>query len=147
MPLLALSNHSSYRLVDKIAYYAYVLRMKIMYMYSVFSRVLARIFSMVHADYWDNSFCFCTGASSTFVSYDNTNESFIDHILLPIEQLHCVLLCEICDDEALNVSRHRPVVCQVRVPTQYSEYAMSNPVSDSGIINLKKGRRGYYTKI
>ena len=25
----------------------------------------------------------CTGASFTFVSYDNTSESFIDHILFP----------------------------------------------------------------
>ena len=38
-----------------------------------------------------NTMEFCTGASSTFVSYDNTSESLIDHILLPIEQLHCVL--------------------------------------------------------
>ena len=61
----------------------------------------------------------------------------VDHFLLPIKQLHCVS-CEICDDEALNVSRHRPIVCQVRVPTQHSEYAMSNPISDSGIINWKR---------
>lgn len=83
-----------------------------------------------------NTMEFCSGASSTFVSYDNKNESLIDHILLPVEQLLCVLSCEICDDEALNVSRHRPIICQVRVPNQQPEYAISNPVSC--IINWKR---------
>ena len=74
-----------------------------------------------------NTMDFCVGAPSTFVSYDNTCESLIDHILFPIEQLQCVLACEICDEEALNVSRHRPVVSEVRLPTQDTEYTMRDP--------------------
>ena len=85
-----------------------------------------------------NTMDFCVGASSTFVSYDNTHESLIDHILFPIEELYCVTACEICDDEALNVSRHRPVVCEVRLPTQGTEYTMCGPVSDFCNINWKR---------
>ena len=59
----------------------------------------------------------CAGASSSFVSYDNSTESLIDHILFPVEKLLYVNQCEICDDDCLNVSRHRPIACQIRIPT------------------------------
>ena len=59
---------------------------------------------------------FCTGARSSFVSYDNSAESLIDHILFPVEKLLYVNECEICDDDCLNVSRHRPIFCQLRLP-------------------------------
>ena len=34
----------------------------------------------------------------------------IDHILLPIEKYDLVTSCEILDDDALNVSNHRPIL-------------------------------------
>ena len=54
----------------------------------------------------------CTGARSSFVSYDNSAESLIDHIIFPVEKLLYVNNCEICDADCLNVSRHRPNLCQ-----------------------------------
>lgn len=68
-----------------------------------------------------NTLDICTGARSSFVSYDNTCESIIDHILFPIETVHYVYSCEICMGDALNVSRHRPVICRIRIPAQSAE--------------------------
>ena len=45
----------------------------------------------------------CTGARPSFVSYDNSAESLIDHIIFPVEKLLHVNECEICDDDCLNV--------------------------------------------
>ena len=59
-----------------------------------------------------NTLQLCTGASSSYVSYDGSSESLIFHILFPVDNIDLVSRCEICDDDALNVSRHRPVVCQ-----------------------------------
>ena len=64
-----------------------------------------------------NTLEYCTGARSSFVPYDNKNETLIDHILLLTEQLNYVRTCDICVDNALNVSRHRPVLCQLNIPT------------------------------
>ena len=58
----------------------------------------------------------CTGARSSFVSYDNSAESLIDHIIFPVEKFLYVNECEICDHDCLNVSRHRPIFCQLRLP-------------------------------
>lgn len=58
----------------------------------------------------------CVGAASTFVSYDGSSESMIDHIILCAESYDTVVRCEILDDSAMNVSRHRPVVCDVLLP-------------------------------
>ena len=63
-----------------------------------------------------NTLQLCTGASSSYVSYDGSSESLIDHILFPVDNTDLVSRCEICDDDTLNVSRHRPVVCQVNIP-------------------------------
>lgn len=68
-----------------------------------------------------NTMNFCTGAKSTFVSYDNKSESLIDHILFPVEQVHYIQACEICVDDVLNVSRHRPLRCRIRMPVQHPE--------------------------
>ena len=48
-----------------------------------------------------NTLDFCTGARSSFVSYDNMSETLIDHILFPIENVQLLSSCEICDDDAL----------------------------------------------
>ena len=59
----------------------------------------------------------CNGAKSTFVTYDGRHESLIDHILVPIEKSRKVSHCEIIHDNALNVSRHRPVHCALELPS------------------------------
>ena len=57
-----------------------------------------------------------SGASASFVSYGGLYESLIDHILLPTQRLDTVVYCTIQDDDVLNVSRHRPVICCLQVP-------------------------------
>ena len=57
----------------------------------------------------------CTGAMSTYVSYSGEQYFMIDHILLPIEKYDLVTSCEILDDDALNVSNHRPICCHVNL--------------------------------
>ena len=64
-----------------------------------------------------NTLNICEGAKSSFVSYDGSSESLIDHIILPIERTDSISKCEILDDNCLNVSRHRPVICSVNIPT------------------------------
>ncbi len=58
----------------------------------------------------------CVGAKSTYVSYDKRSESLIDHICLPVEKQDCIVYCRILDDNCLNVSNHRPVVCSLKLP-------------------------------
>ena len=56
------------------------------------------------------------GAKSSYVSYDGRYESLLDHIIIPSDKLDLVESCEICEDDCLNVSRHRPVFCQLKLP-------------------------------
>ena len=82
-----------------------------------------------------NTLELCTGARSSFVSYDNTCETLIDHILCPIEHVQLLRSCEICDDDALNVSRHRPVIAQLHIPILVSD----TPIVEHSVnINWKK---------
>ncbi len=67
-----------------------------------------------------NTLDICTGAKSTFVSYNGEHESLIDHIIVPIGSVDLVNACEILDDNELNVSRHRPVSCIIALPN-YSD--------------------------
>lgn len=53
----------------------------------------------------------CTGASATFVSYCGDFKSTIDHIVVPVESLDLLSICSVLDDDALNVSTHRPILC------------------------------------
>ena len=69
-----------------------------------------------------NTLSLCSGATSSFVSYDNIYESLIDHVLLPLERLDTVSSCEILDDHVLNTSRHRPIVCRISIPIADFEY-------------------------
>ena len=64
-----------------------------------------------------NSLPNCYGATSTFVSYGDFYESLIDHILVQDTSLDTVSFCEIVDDDVLNVSRHRPIICEMSIPT------------------------------
>ena len=77
----------------------------------------------------------CTGANSTFVTYDGRYESLIDYILIPVEKMKNVTYCEILDDSPLNVSRHRPVCCSLTLPTCLEGYAS---VESGPTINWKK---------
>ncbi len=58
----------------------------------------------------------CAGVGSTFVSYNGCSESFIDHIIVEQERFDTVKRCVILDDDVLNVSRHRPVLCEIGFP-------------------------------
>jgi hypothetical protein len=75
-----------------------------------------------------NSLSCCTGASSTFVTYDNQFTSTIDYIFMPAEYVDTVAHCEILDDDCLNVSRHRPVLCTVNLPLaeEPCDYSLQN---------------------
>ena len=56
------------------------------------------------------------GASYSYVSYDGSSQTLIDFICTPIEILDLIQYCEIVDDQCLNVSRHRPVICRLAIP-------------------------------
>ena len=85
-----------------------------------------------------NTLDICTGAKSTFVTYDGRHESLIDHILIPVEMLHYVISCEISVDDALNVSRHRPVFCRLSLPVNCYEEATAQVDGTCSIINWRK---------
>ena len=57
-----------------------------------------------------------TGAWSSFVSNSGEHTSMIDHILVPAEKVDLVTERRILDDDALNVSNHRPVCCLILFP-------------------------------
>ena len=63
-----------------------------------------------------NTLPLCAGASSTFVLYSGEHVSMIDHILLQVEKVDLVSECSILDDDALNVSNHRPIYCHSSFP-------------------------------
>ena len=58
----------------------------------------------------------CTSTPSTFVSYCGQYTSMIDHILVHNEKVDLVSVCKILDDDALNVSTHRPTVMHLNLP-------------------------------
>ena len=62
-----------------------------------------------------NSLSNCQGASYSYVSYDGSSQTLIDFICTPIEILDLIQYCEIVDDQCLNVSRHRPVICRLAI--------------------------------
>ena len=78
-----------------------------------------------------NTLDWCRGADSTFVTYDGRHESLIDHIIVPVEKLHYVSYCEIKEDSALNVSRHRPVHFLIEIP------ACLSYIPDSQVESIK----------
>ena len=80
-----------------------------------------------------NTLEICCGARSSFVSCDGLCESMIDHILVPIEKVDLISRVTIWGDEALNVSRHRPISCTINIP--FSDLSQSNVSSH---INWKK---------
>ncbi|MES9881493.1 MAG: reverse transcriptase family protein [Sedimenticola sp.] len=81
-----------------------------------------------------NTLEMCTGARSSYVSPGGIHETLIDHIILPVERVDTIVSCGIVDDDALNVSRHRPVHCCIAFPHFDSE----RPPDDIDHINWKK---------
>lgn len=71
------------------------------------------------------------GAESTFITYDGRYESLIDHIIIQVEKLQYPSFCEIKEDTALIVSRHRPVHCVLEIPSGLVDFL------DDQIENLK----------
>ena len=63
-----------------------------------------------------NTLPIASGAQASFVSYGDLYESLIDHILIPSQRIDTVAYCKIQDDDVLNVSRHRPVICSLNIP-------------------------------
>lgn len=63
-----------------------------------------------------NTLDMCTGSKHTNVSYNGRIETMIDHVLIPVEKLDLICSCEILDDDSLNVSSHRPILCNFVLP-------------------------------
>ena len=83
-----------------------------------------------------NTLPLCTGASTTFVSYSGEYTSLIDHILIGMEKVDLVLTCKVPDDDALNVSSHRPILMHFEIPhVEQTGFNMSptNPVKWRGV--------------
>ena len=83
-----------------------------------------------------NTLPLCTGASTTFVSYSGEYTSLIDHILIRMEKVDLVLTCKVPDDDALNVSSHRPILMHFEIPhVEQTGFNMSptNPVKWRGV--------------
>ena len=88
-----------------------------------------------------NSLDISSGAKSSYVSYDGRYESLLDHIIIPSDKLDLVESCEICEDDCLNVSRHRPVFCQLKLP--HNQQQIVSPVCEQSI-NWKKRINAHY---
>ncbi len=58
---------------------------------------------------------FCTGPVCTFYAYEGGPQSPIDHIIIPMELLKSVRHAEVKEDNPLNISDHRPVICSLNM--------------------------------
>ena len=50
---------------------------------------------------------------SMFVSYCGQYTSIVNHMLIQSEKVDFISVCKILDDDALNVSTHRPFVMHI----------------------------------
>ena len=66
-----------------------------------------------------NTLPITNGAASSFVCYGGMYESLIDLVLLPAERADAIVYCKILDDHVLNVSRHRPILCSIKISETY----------------------------
>ena len=78
----------------------------------------------------------CTGVDTTYVSYDGKFQSLIDYISVPVEIFDCVEKCIVLDDDCLNVSRHRPIICYIRLPVvnAYNSDSMLSPLNGENVM-------------
>ncbi|KAI8517105.1 hypothetical protein Bbelb_056860 [Branchiostoma belcheri] len=56
----------------------------------------------------------CTGPTETFETKNSDHKSTIDHIMIPREAVSEVLACRVIEEDALNMSDHKPVVATLR---------------------------------
>ena len=63
----------------------------------------------------------CTGKDHSNANYNCGTESMIDYIFVNADKSDLVKSCTIPDDNALNVSSHRPVLCNILLPNTLSE--------------------------
>ena len=62
-----------------------------------------------------NTLPLCTGAKTSFVSYNGKSESLIDHILIQSQYQDLINKCCVLDDNCLNVSAHRPILVELSI--------------------------------
>ncbi|WAR10952.1 hypothetical protein MAR_036028 [Mya arenaria] len=67
-----------------------------------------------------------TRASHSYVSYDDSCQTLIDFICIPAEIVYTCTHCEMIDDNCLNTSRHRPVLCTLKLGDTISESNYTN---------------------
>ena len=69
----------------------------------------------------------CKGARSSYVAYNGSHESLIDHVVIPTDLINDVSECIILHDSALNMSTHRPIF--VSVSTLFTSLSRSQSES------------------
>ncbi|XP_053388470.1 uncharacterized protein LOC128551599, partial [Mercenaria mercenaria] len=77
----------------------------------------------------------CNGAYYSNVSYNSSRETLIDHILLSQNDIGCVKACFILDENCLNVSNHRPLVCTLAISV--NENKATKNINANNSINWK----------
>ena len=55
----------------------------------------------------------CSGADSSYVSYDKISTSLIDHVIISDELSYFVKYCKILDYDCIKVSSHSPIVFNI----------------------------------
>ena len=73
----------------------------------------------------------CDGAEFSNVPFNSERQTLIDHRLVQQPDIESVKSCSIIEDDSLNFSTHRPIMCTLRMP----HYKQSN--SPSRIINWR----------
>ena len=58
----------------------------------------------------------CSGFDHSNANYNGGTESMIDYIFLNADKSDLIESCCIPDDNALNVSSHRPILCKILIP-------------------------------
>ena len=74
----------------------------------------------------------CRGAKYSNIPYNSNRETLIDYVVLPDSYVQYVKDCQIVDDNALNVSTHRPIICTLNI-----EYDGRPNFSDAQTCNPK----------
>ena len=92
-----------------------------------------------------NTLEFCQGAEYSNVPYNCARETLIDYIFIQRSEICDVSSCQILDDNALNVSTHRPIICSIRYNHGH-EMNKSPPCSSINWRNVKQCSIDNYKK-
>ena len=57
----------------------------------------------------------CSCADSSYIPYDKSSSSVIDHVIVSNELSYFIKYCMILDDNCINVSSHRPIVFNIEL--------------------------------